>query len=72
MVAMPIYGKNLHLQYQESFGAESWYIASRTRSAKFVQMMTVGWPLTFLRQGQSVSIHLDAENVEKSFSQNVY
>ena len=32
MAAMPIYGKtvkNLLLQNQESFGAESWYIASR-------------------------------------------
>ena len=34
MAAMPIYGKtlkNLLLQNQESFGAESWYIASRAQ-----------------------------------------
>ena len=31
------------LQNQESFGAESWYIAWRTQGlTKFVQMMTVG------------------------------
>ena len=35
---------------------------------KFVQIMILGWALTFIRQGQ---IHLYAENVEKSFSQNV-
>ena len=35
-------------------------------------MMTVGWPLIFLRQCQMcVPIHLYGENVEKSFSQNV-
>ena len=34
--------------------------------------MTLGWPLTFLRQGQiRVPMHLYGENVEKSFSQNV-
>ena len=35
-------------------------------------MMTVGWPLAVLRQGQiCVPVHLYGENVEKSFSQNV-
>ena len=64
--------KNLLLQNQECFGAESWYIALRTRSTKFVQMMIIGWPLTFLRQGQiCVSMHFYGENVDKSFSQNV-
>ena len=34
--------------------------------------MTLGLPLTFLRQGQiCVPMHLYGENVEKSFSQNV-
>ena len=34
-------------------------------------MMTLGWPLTFLQQGQIyVPIHLYGENVEKSFSKN--
>ena len=41
MAAMPISDKNIHLQNQESFGAESWFIASRTRGLSFVQMMTV-------------------------------
>ena len=32
MAALPIYGKSLKtLQNRESFGAESWYIASRTQ-----------------------------------------
>ena len=35
-------------------------------------MMVLGWPLTFLRQGQiCVPMHLYGENVEKSFPQNV-
>ena len=34
-------------------------------------MMTLGWPLTFLQQGQiCVPMHLYGENVENSFSQN--
>ena len=62
--------KNLLLQNQESFKAESWYIA--LRSTKFIQMVIVGWPLTFLWQGQiCIPMHLYGENVEKSFSQNV-
>ena len=41
-------------------------------STKFVQMMTLGWPLIFLWQGQiSIPVHLYGENVEKSFSKNV-
>ena len=41
-------------------------------STKFVQMMTVGRPLTFLRQDQiCITIHLYGENVEKSFSQTL-
>ena len=43
-----------------------------SRATKFVQMMTLGWHLTFLRQDQiCVPMHLSGENVEKSFSQNV-
>ena len=43
-----------------------------SRSTKFVQMVTLGWPLTFLQQGQiSVPMDLYWENVEKSFSQNI-
>ena len=38
----------------------------------FVQMMTVCWTLTFLRQGQiCVPIHLYGGFVEMYFSQNV-
>ena len=62
--------KNLLAQSQESFESESWYIASI--STKFVQMMTVSGPLTFLRQGQICApMHLYGENVEKSFSHGV-
>ena len=43
-----------------------------TKSTKFIQMMILDWPLTFLRQGQiCIPMHLYGENVEKSFSQNV-
>ena len=43
-----------------------------SRSTKFVQMVTLGGPLTFLQQGQiCVPMDLYGENVEKSFSQNV-
>ena len=60
------------LQNQESFETESRYIASGTRFIKFVQMMIVGLPLTFLQQGQNcIPIHLYGEDVEKSFSQIV-
>ena len=35
-------------------------------------MMIIGWPFTFLQQGQiCIPIHLYGENVEKSFSQKV-
>ena len=43
-----------------------------SRSTKFVQMMTLGWLLIFLRQGKICSpMYLYGENIEKSFSQNV-
>ena len=58
--------KNLLLQNQESFKAE--YSIMDSRSTKFVQMLTLGWPLTFLQQGQICDLmHLYEENVEKSF-----
>ena len=48
------------------------YSIGDSGSTKFVQMMVIGWPLTFLQQGQIwAPIHLCGENVEKSFSQNV-
>ena len=74
--------KSLLLQNQENFKAESryMYIASETRgysiwdsrSTKFVQMMILGWPLTFLWLCQiCIPILLYLENVEESFSENV-
>ena len=60
MAAMPIYGKHLKIFFSRAGGS---------RSTKFVQMMFVGWPLTFLRQGQiCVPIHLYGESVEVIFS----
>ena len=55
------------------------YIIGDSRSTKSVQMMVVGWPLTFLRQGQICAPlphphpqHTFVwENVEKSVSQYV-
>ena len=41
-------------------------------STKFVQMLILGLPLIFLRQGQICDpIHLYGKNVETSFSQTV-
>ena len=43
-----------------------------SRSAKFVEMMTLCCPLTFLRQGQiCVPMHLHGITIEKSFSENI-
>ena len=50
--------------------AETWYIALRTQGLPRLFMMILGWPLTFLQQGQIY--HLYGENVEKSFSQYMY
>ena len=73
---MPIYVKNtlgLLVQNQESFEAESWYVTSGTQDLlNFIQMMTLGWLLNFLRQGQiCVPMHLYGENIETSFCQTV-
>ena len=70
MAAMPVYMvkilRNL-FQNQESFEAESWCIGD-SRSTKFVQSMTLGWPLTFLWQGQiCIPMHLYAKNIENHF-----
>ena len=54
MATMPIYvkpPKSLLLQNQESFEAESWYIASGMQSTEFVQMIITR--LTFLRHSQN-------------------
>ena len=38
-------------------------------STKYIQMMTLGWPLSFLQQGQiCIHMHLYGENIEKSFA----
>ena len=47
------------------------YSIRDSRSIKFVQMMTLGWPLVFLLQGLCILLHLYGEHIEKSFSQNV-
>ena len=48
------------------------YSIGDSRSTNFVQIMVVGWPLTFLRQGQICALeHLYEETVGKSFCQNV-
>ena len=43
------------------------YVALGTQGLPFVQMMILGWPLTFLWQ---VQICIPIQNVEKSFSEN--
>ena len=44
----------------------------QTKYTKFVQIMTLGCHLTYLRQGQiCVSMQLYGENIAKSFSHNV-
>ena len=44
------------------------YSIGVSRSTTFVQLMVVGWPLTFLWQAQICAlIHLYGENEEKSF-----
>ena len=72
MATMPIYGKK-HLKVSLSSTKKAFvvlvYSVGDSRSTKFAQMMILGWPLTFLCQGQvCISIHLYGENVEKSFS----
>ena len=46
------------------------YSIGGSRSTMFVEMMVVGWPLTFLRQSKICApIHLYGDDIEKSFSQ---
>ena len=48
------------------------YSIGDSRSTKFVQMMMLGWPLTFLWLGQiCIAILLYLENVENLFSETV-
>ena len=72
---MPIYSKITKTSSPEPRKLWGWILVlsfGDSRSTKFVQMMTLGWPLTFLSQGQIfVPMHLYVENIEKSFSQNV-
>ena len=64
--------KIFFLQTQESFGAEFWYIASRTQGLPSSFVMTVSGPLTFLRQGQICdSMHLHGENVLRMYERLV-
>ena len=75
MAIMPIYGKTKKYSSSELRKLRGWILIYSTRNARstnFVQMIVVGWPLTFLRQGQICApIYLYGENAEKSFSQNV-
>ena len=55
MAAMPIYGKNFKKSSSEPIGRYRWnlvYNITHSSSTKFAQMMTLGWPLTFLLKGQ--------------------
>ena len=61
MATMPIYVKKrlkTILQNQDSFEAESWYIASGTQGLpSFVQTMIPGWPLIFLQHVYPIYAH---------------
>ena len=56
MSAMPIYGKNLYKSSSSDLnGQYHWnfvYSIGHSSTTKFVQMMTQGWPLTYLYKGQ--------------------
>ena len=76
MAAMPLmvkrYKKSSSLEPRKLWDWILVYNFGDSRSTKFVQMMVVDWPLTFLRKGQICThIYLSRENVEKPFSQNV-
>ena len=49
--------KNLLIQNQESFEAESWYIIEDSSSTKYVQMMIVVWPLTFFTARSNLHLY---------------
>ena len=74
MAAMPIYGKNTSKssppEPRKLWGSFLVYSIEDSSSTKFIQMMTVSGPLTFLRQGEiCVPMHLYRENVEVIFSE---
>ena len=74
VAAMPIYGKNtLKIFLSRMKKALRLNLGIKdSRSTRFVQMVILAWPLTFLRHGQiRVPMHLCGENIEKLFSQNV-
>ena len=63
IATMPVYGKthffsSIKNGFRLNIGIKQW----ASMSAEFVQMMILGWPVTFLRKGQFVW-----ENVEKLF-----
>ena len=73
MPTVPIYGKT-HKTCSSPQIRQLWswiivYTIGDSMSTKRVQMIIVGWLLTFLRQGQiCASLHLYGENAEKTFS----
>ena len=56
MAAMPIYGKNPKTSsYLEPIGRYFWilvYSLEHSSTTTFDQIMTLSWPLTFLRKSQ--------------------
>ena len=62
MASMPLYGKNLwKSSSQEPNGRWPWNLICSIRdfgTTKFVQMMTLGWPWSFIQQGQIRSLGL--------------
>ena len=73
MAVMPTYGKTLKIfpRTKKIMGWILVYSIEDSRSTKFIQMMTVDWPLTFFTAGQIyVPLHFIWRKYWKSFSQN--
>ena len=62
MAAMPIYGKNVNKSSSpEAKDRWRWNLVCSigcSSTTKFIQMMTLGWPIPILRQGQIWSLML--------------
>ena len=64
--------KNLLLQNQERFEAETWYIALETQGLPSLLKMTLSWPFTFSGQGQICSLCICSGKCWKIISQYVF